>query len=122
MPYGTPVEVRASAALTTAASPETGTKQHAGVSEALHLFLDVTAKGGTTPSLDVQIEWSSDDGTTWFTAETAADDAFAQLADPAIPTTVAKSFTVRAPWYRLISTVAGVTGTITFAVDGYLTH
>lgn len=40
-------------------------------------FLEITAKSGTNPTLDVALEYSPDQGATWFTSGTAftqADD------------------------------------------------
>lgn len=77
----------------------------------LNLFIDVTATAGT-PTLDIEVEWSPDGGTTWFGAETA--DVFAQIT---AATKVAKQFSVLAPTYRLSLTIAGTTPSFTFAVD-----
>lgn len=74
----------------------TGDEIELGDRGTLRASLQVTAKAGTGPTLDVTIE-TSHDGSTWYEAGT-----FSQLSDPAVPTTVRKIFTVdrfvRAKW------------------------
>lgn len=103
-------EVVASAAET--ATFFTGTLTVPAGAAKLSIFLDVTVVTGTTPTLDIDIEWSPDGGTTWFEAETL--DEFAQIT-AAIK--VGKQFTVLAPNYRLEGTITGTTPSFTFAVD-----
>ncbi len=45
--------------------------------EKINVLLNVTASGGTSPTLDVTPQWSTDDGTTWFDAE---DESATSLA------------------------------------------
>ena len=76
----------------------TGTEFELGDRATVRLALTVTAKAGTTPTLDVTIE-TSHDGVTWYEA-----GAFAQLSDPTVTTPVVarKVFAidrfVRAKW------------------------
>lgn len=79
------------------------------------VVLDVTAQSGTTPTLDVSVEWSAD-GTTWAVGDPA--DAFTQIA--AATGTKAKSFTVKAPFYRLKWTIAGTTPSYTFSIRDFV--
>lgn len=68
------------------------------------LALQVDNTAGTTPTLDVDVEWSGDGGTTWFVAEGDTDD-FAQFTTT--DTNVVATLTRRAPHYRLAYTVGG---------------
>jgi hypothetical protein len=68
------------------------------------LGLQVDNTAGTTPTLDVDVEWSLDGGTTWFTAEGDTDD-FTQVTTT--DTNLVATLTRRAPHYRLAYTVAG---------------
>lgn len=81
----------------------------------LNLVVNVTAVSGTTPTLDVTVEWSHDGGTTWATADPA--DSFTQVT-----TAVAKvkQFTVKTPTYRLRWTIAGTTPSFTFTVQEFV--
>lgn len=79
-----------------------------GASRRVSLLLDVTAASGTTPTLDVTVEWSHD-GTTWV----AAGDAFAQVTGTGAALLVAD---VKAPRVRLAYTVAGTTPSFTLGV------
>lgn len=72
----------------------------------------VTAVSGTTPTLDLSVEWSADGGTTWFTSQPA--DTFTQLTAAA---NVAKSFQVKARHLRIRWTIGGTTPSFTIAVD-----
>lgn len=67
------------------------------------LALQVDNTSGTTPTLDVDVEWSGD-GTTWFVAEGDTDD-FAQVTTTDV--NVVATLTRRAPYYRLAYTVGG---------------
>jgi len=83
----------------------------------LALFVDVTAVGGdANETLDIDVEWSPDAGTTWFAVETA--QSFAQILQTGgADQNVCKQFAVMAPHYRLALTLAGTTPSFTFAVD-----
>jgi hypothetical protein len=75
------------------------------------LAVDVTASSGTTPTLDITVEWTPD-GTNWFVSDTS--DAFAQIT--AGKKTV-KAFAVKAAQYRVKWTIAGTTPSFTFSVS-----
>jgi hypothetical protein len=59
---------------------------------------------GTTPTMDIDVEWSDDGGTTWFAAEGDTDD-LTQVTTT--DTNVVVTLTRRAPHYRLAYTVGG---------------
>ncbi len=80
--------------------------------DTLSLLVDVTAQSGTTPTLDLAVEWSLDGGVTFAAAEPA--DAFNQIA-AATPTTV-KSFGAKGTGYRIVWTIAGTTPSYTFSI------
>ncbi len=76
------------------------------------LAVNVTAVSGTTPTLDLSVEWSTDGGTTWFVGQPA--DTFTQVTATG---TAIKTFTPKAPHCRVRWTIAGTTPSFTFAVD-----
>lgn len=112
MPFS-PQTVVASAARTTsgqsaAASP--GGVVAPGRASRLALAVDVTAASGTTPTLDMSVEWSPD-GATWFASEPA--DSFTQIT---AAKKVVKQFLAKAPLYRVVWVIAGTTPSFTFSV------
>src|SRR5688572_8225414 len=114
MPLRETRTVVSSAARTT--SSETSALTITPGATALNLLLDITAVTGTSPTLDVAIEWSFDGGTTWAPADTA--DTFAQRTAAAKR---AKQFTVKAGTYRIVWTIGGTaTPTFTFSASEYL--
>lgn len=78
---------------------------------ALSLMVNVTAASGTTPTLDLSLQWSSDGGTTWHTPDTA--QTFAQIT---ATTAKVKNFAVLGDVYRIVWTVGGTTPSFTFSV------
>jgi hypothetical protein len=82
----------------------------------LAVLLSVTAVSGTTPTLDVSVEWSHDGGTTFAPAETP--DAFTQIT---ATKAVVKSFVVKANTYRLVWTIGGTTPSFTFSASTMMT-
>ncbi len=114
MAFAAPREVVASAARTTTGTSSAITLD--GLGEDVSLAVDVTAASGTTPTLDMTIEWSHDGGTTWMTAD--PPDAFTQITAAAKKT---KVFAAKAPTYRVRWTIAGTTPSFTFQVRDYLT-
>lgn len=84
--------------------------------DTLSLVVNVTAASGTTPTLDLAVQWSVD-GTTWAPAETP--DAFTQITTTGAKV---KTFTVKAPSYRVVWTIGGTTPSFTFTVHGYMTN
>ena len=83
----------------------------------INIFIDITAVGGdSNETLDIDVEWSSDGGTTWFVVDGTAD-AFNQMTQPEGVQRVAKQFNVLAPTYRLALVTAGTTPTTTLVID-----
>jgi hypothetical protein len=82
----------------------------------LNLLVEVTASSGTTPTLDLTIEWSMD-GTNFAVAQAA--DSFTQIT--AATVRAVKQFPVKAPFFRLVWTVAGTTPSFTFQASRYVT-
>ncbi len=79
---------------------------------ALTLGLSITAASGTTPTLDLTVEWSYDGGVTFLVGEPA--DSFSQKTGVS---TAAKSFTPKGNAYRVKWTIAGTTPSFTFSVN-----
>lgn len=79
------------------------------INEATNLVvvLDTTVAGGT-PTFDVNLEWSSDDGVTWY--EPSTPDAFTQVTAAG---TAVEEFSVKGTTVRLAWTIAGTTPAIT---------
>jgi hypothetical protein len=109
-----PRNTLSSAARTTAGTQTLSAVRDAGTQ--LHVMLDVTAVTGTSPTLDVEVQWSHD-GTRWASVEPAAD-AFSQIVSAR---TVVRSFPVRAPLARLSWTVGGTSPSFTFGIRTYTT-
>lgn len=74
------------------------------------LLVNVSAVSGTTPTLDLKVQWSHDNAT-W--ADADVGDAFAQIT--AAKVTV-KLFPRRGPYFRLFWTIGGTTPSFTFGV------
>ena len=98
-----------------ASAAQTATGNSAAIvvsSLTIGLVLSVTAAAGTTPTLDVTLEWSAD-GVTFFSAQPA--DSFTQLI--AVGGAV-KSFTCKQAFYRIKWTITGSAGqSFTFSVS-----
>jgi hypothetical protein len=77
--------------------------------------VNVTAASGTTPTLDISLEWSMD-GTIWTPA--ATPDNFTQFTGVA---GFVKTFVTKGPFYRIVYTIGGTTPSFTFAVRSYET-
>lgn len=84
---------------------------HTGLSR-LTIHLSVAAASGTTPTLDVSVEWSVNGGFTWHAADPA--DAFTQITTTG---DVAKSFEIKGSLYRLVWTIGGTTPSFTFSAS-----
>ena len=69
----------------------------------LVLFLDVTAHAGTSPTLDISLEWSMDDGSTY--AIPAAAPAFAQVLE--VDGAQVEVFPILGTSYRLVYDIEG---------------
>lgn len=113
MAYGDVVVIAASAARTTTGNSGA---QLAEKALFLNLLVEVTASSGTTPTLDFTVEWSMD-GTNFGVGQAA--DSFTQIT--AATVRVAKQFAVKAPFYRLVWTIAGTTPSFTFQATRYAT-
>lgn len=98
----------ASAARTTSAQ---STAFNPVQTDAVNISVSVTAASGTTPTLDVTVEWSND-GAAWCVSDVA--DSFVQIT--AAKKTV-KQFVTKAPYARLAWVVAGTTPSFTFSAD-----
>lgn len=106
-------------AIIISAAARTASGQSASVScdgNVLSLLVDVTAVSGTTPSMTISVEWSTDGGSTWCVAETA--DAFTAIT---AATKVCKQFRVKSNVYRAVFTISGTTPSFTFSVREYTT-
>lgn len=87
-----------------------------GDAESIDIILDLTAVTGTSPSIVLEVQWSMDGGT-WASAEPR--DEFTAISTA--PTTVAKQFDVKAPYFRVSITVTGGdTPTFTGTANAYL--
>ncbi len=106
------VGVLASAARTTSGN---ATVSGADTGDTLSLQVDVTAASGTTPTLDISVQWSMD-GTIWSPA--ATPDTFTQIT---AVTSVVKTFQVKAPNFRVVYAIGGTTPSFTFSVRSYET-
>jgi hypothetical protein len=84
-----------------------------GQARSAALLLSVTAASGTSPTLDVSVEWSHD-GTTFAAADPV--DSFAQLVAAG---TRIESYTIKAPFYRVVWALSGTTPSFTFSVSEY---
>ena len=103
--------------VTSAARTATGNSVGIGCDSAvLTVLLDVTAVSGTTPSMTVSVEWSTDGGTTFCAAETA--DAFTAIT---ATTKVCKQFRAKSNYYRIVWTITGTTPSFTFSAREFTT-
>ena len=109
MAMGPFTTILASAARTT--TSQTAVQSTPQTASVLAVKLAVTAHSGTTPTLDVTLEWS-DDSTTFYAADPS--DAFTQVTTT--DATKVKTFARKAPYYRVKWTIAGTTPSYTFAV------
>lgn len=104
-----------SAVSTVAASAARTTTGNSGALDVddnvLSLIVDVTAVSGTTPTLDVTVEWSND-GTNFAAADGTAD-LFAQIT---AASKKVKRFPVKGASMRVVWTIAGTTPSFTFSV------
>ncbi|KKL45946.1 hypothetical protein LCGC14_2350520 [marine sediment metagenome] len=73
----------------------------------ISIFIDLSAIGGdANETLDIDLEWSPDEGTTWFQEETP--QTFTQILQTnGADQNIVKQFNVNAPTYRLALTTAG---------------
>lgn len=86
------------------------------IGDTVSLLVSVTAASGTTPTLDISVEWSPD-GTIWAVADTP--DAFTQITTTKA---VVKSFSDKAKFFRVVWAIGGTTPSFTFQVLAYETN
>jgi hypothetical protein len=96
-----------------------------GLPPSLLVQSDVTAVGGTTPSLTVLIEDSIDGGVTWntvgtFAAQTAAGRAVIQVAPSGVAQAAGFRWPFNARRVRARWTVSGTSPSVTFSVKAVL--
>lgn len=100
--------------LASAARTATGTSSGLGLatepSSKVAIGLDVTAVSGTSPTLDIAVEWSHD-GSTWLAAQSA--DTFTQAT---AATAAVKVFDVKGQHLRVAYTIGGTAPSFTFSV------
>lgn len=109
MAYNSPGQTVASAARTT-----TGQSAADGVLDnaaQLAVAVNVTAVGGTTPSMTIGVQWSFD-GVNWFDAD-GTPDTLAAITATGLK---AKTFQRKAPFHRITWTITGTTPSFTFDV------
>lgn len=82
----------------------------------LNLMVEVTASSGTTPTLDFTVEWSMD-GTNFGSLQAA--ESFTQITAATVRRL--QQFPVKAPFFRLVWTIAGTTPSFTFQATRYVT-
>ena len=102
--------------VTSAARTTTGNSGAIGLGKSLNvgIMVEVTAQSGTTPTLDFSVEWSMD-GTNFGAAQPV--DTFTQFA--ATTGRAIKLFAVKAPFLRVVWTIAGTTPSFTFLISRY---
>jgi hypothetical protein len=110
MPYQT-LTILPSAARTTSGSAAVGVDDLGN--DYVSVQVSVTAVSGTTPTLDISLEWSMD-GTIW--SQAATPDTFAQIT---ANTSVVKAFQTKGLSYRVVWTIGGTTPSFTFSVRSY---
>lgn len=113
MAYGASTVIEASTAKTATGNGTTVLVAEAGTK--INIIVNVAAVAGTTPTLDVKVQWSHDGGATWADADTP--DSFTQIT---AAKTVIKSFDRKAPSYRLVWTIGGTTPSFTFNASAYV--
>jgi hypothetical protein len=94
-------------------APLIGATLRAADPQFLSVQLNITAVTGTTPSLTVEVQWSSD-GVTFASAETA--DTFTAIT---VAKAVVKQFPVKGQFARLKYTITGTTPSFRIDAFGY---
>lgn len=79
------------------------------------VLVDVTAASGTSPSLALTVEWSTD-GSTWIKGDPA--DSFTAITAVG---SAAKKVDVKGDFMRLVWAVTGTTPSFTFSADFWVT-
>jgi hypothetical protein len=80
----------------------------------LNLLVDATAVSGTGPSMTLSVQWSVDQVV--FAAADPADEFTAITA----PAALARRFALKAPFYRVVWTIAGTLPSFTFSVHEFV--
>lgn len=103
--------------VTSSAKGASGNSGAVGLGKSLNvgIIVEVTAQSGTTPTLDFSVEWSAD-GITFAVAQPV--DTFTQITT-VVPTRAVKLFAVKAPFLRLVWTLAGTSPNYTFSASRY---
>lgn len=114
MPYNAPRSIVASAARTT--SDNSGVIGLFDRGEVVSLLIDVTAASGTGPTLDLEVEWSQDGGTTFAKAD--PPDSFAQIT---AVKKVTEQFQAKGDMYRVVWTIGGTGPSFTFSIREFVT-
>ena len=111
MPDRAAVPVTSSSAKT--ATGNSGALRTPVGSTSLAILVEVTASGGTTPSMTLSVEWSHN-GTT-FASSDPADQFTAITGSP----TKVKRFDVKGDFFRVVWTITGTNPTFTFSATAY---
>lgn len=99
------------------ASGNSGALALSDAGQKVSFVLNVTAQSGTTPTLDVSVEWSNDKGTTFIAPSTAI--AFTQVG-AATGSELIGPFDVQGDHYRVVWTLGGGSPDYTFSVDEFV--
>lgn len=86
--------------------------------DSISFLVSTTAVSGTTPTLDIVVEWSMDGGTTWARLEGTPDNFTTITATG----NVIKTFPVRSTTYRVVWTIGGTTPSFTFSVRSMMVN
>lgn len=113
MAFDPPRNIASQAARTT--SGDTGALT-CKVSRFVNILANVTAVSGTTPTLDLSLEWWDEALAAWAVASPA--DSFTQIT---AATAVVKQFTVKAVTYKVKWTIGGASPSFTFDLQEYQT-
>lgn len=107
--------IKASSATTTAGN--SNDLALPGFAEFASVLISVTAIGGTSPTLTPAVQWSNNDGATWFASDPA--DVFTTIS---AVSNVVKSFQVRGTSMRLAWPLpGGTTPSLTFSASVVVT-
>lgn len=87
-----------------------------GDAEYVSVLVATTAVSGTTPTLDLKLQWSNDGGQTWADAQPV--DSFTQITATG---NAVKVFQAKGTWMRLVYTIGGTTPSFTFSATAVST-
>lgn len=114
MAYELPKLALLSAARTTSGQSDAVAPQSRG--NWLNLLIDVTAASGTSPTLDLTVEWYHDAAAVWSRADPA--DAFTQITAAGVKV---KQFSIKGNLYRIVWAIGGTSPSFTFSATEYIT-